>query len=223
MNLLAAGEALGTFCLADGDVLEDLLLLILRGLRSHLGGGVERVADLDFGNTGYGALDELVKDGFVDEGARGAGADFALVEGEEGKAFEGLVEEVIVVVHDVGHEDVGGLATELEGLGDDGFGRILHDEAAGGGLSGEGDLGDARVAGEGLADFAAGAGDHVDHACGNDVRDERDEDEEAERGVGGRLDDGAVAGSDGGGDLPRSHQQREIPGDDLADDAHGLL
>jgi hypothetical protein len=223
VSLLAAGEALGTFCLADGDVLEDLLLLVLGGLWAHLGGGVERVADLDFGNARYGTFDELVEDGLVHEGARGAGADLALVEREERKAFDGLVEEVIVLIHDVGHEDVGGLAAEFEGLGDDGLGCVLHDEAAGGGFSGEGDFGDAWVAGEGFADFAAGAGDYVDDACGHDVADERHEGHEAKRCVRGWLDDGAVARGDGWRDLPCGHQQGEVPGDDLADDTHGLF
>jgi len=223
VKLLAAGEALCAFCFTDGDVLEDLLLLILRGLWAHLRGWVERVANLDLGDTRYGAFDELVEDGLVHEGTRGAGADLALVEGEEGKAFDGLVEEVIILVHDVGHEDVGGFSTQLQGLRNDGLGCVLHDEAAGRCFSGEGDLGDAGVAGECFADFAAGAGHNVDHACGHDVGDERDEGQEAEGCVRGRLDDGAVACSDCRGDLPCGHQQGEVPGDDLADYAHGLF
>ena len=223
VDLLAAGEALCAFGFADLDVLEDLLLLILGGLWAHLCGGVERVANLDLRDASYSTFDELVEDGLVHEGTRGAGADLALVEGEECKAFEGLVEEVIVLVHDVGHEDVGGFSTQLQGLRNDGLGRVLHDEAAGRRLSGKGDLGDAGVAGECLADLAAGAGDDVDDASRNDVGNQRNEGEQAERGVRRRLDDGAIACGDCRGDLPCGHQQGEVPGDDLADDAHGLL
>jgi len=223
VKLLAAGQAFCAFRFTDCDVLEDLLLLILRGLWAHLGGWVERIANLDLGYTSYSAFDELIEDGLVHEGARGARADLALVEGEESKAFDGLVEEVIVLVHDVGHEDVGGLAAKLQGLGDDGLGGVLHDEAAGRRFSSEGDLGDAGVAGECFADFAAGAGDHIDHACGHDVGDEADKGQEAKRGVRRRLDDGAVACGDCRGDLPCGHQQGEVPGNDLANDAHGLF
>ena len=73
--------------------------------------------------------------------------------------------------------------------------------------------------GAGLAE----AGDDVDDA----VRDAGFEGElaDAQRGerrlLGGLEDDGAAAG-EGGRQLPAGHHDREVPGDDLADDADGL-
>ena len=43
------------------------------------------------------------------------------------------------------------------------------------------------------------------------------------RGLLRRLDHDAVAGCERGGDLPRSHQEREVPRNDLADHAQRLL
>ena len=47
----AAGQAFGAFLLADVDVLEDLFKLALGALRAHLGGGIERIANLDRGDA----------------------------------------------------------------------------------------------------------------------------------------------------------------------------
>ena len=102
--------------------------------------------------------------GVLNEGARGTGADLALIEGEHGEAFEGLVEEGVVGLGDVFEEDVGGFAAEFEGDRDEVLRGVLHDEAAGGGLAGEGDLVDAVRGGEGLACFEAEAVDDVEDA-----------------------------------------------------------
>ncbi len=40
-----------------------------------------------------------------------------------------------------------------------------------------------------------------------------------DRGVAGRLSNDGITGRQGRGDLPCQHQQREIPGHDLTDDA----
>ncbi len=44
-----------------------------------------------------------------------------------------------------------------------------------------------------------------------------------DRGEGGRLDDRAVAGGEGRADLPRRHDQREVPRDHAGGDAVGLV
>ena len=98
-------------------------------------------------------------------------------------------------------------------------GDRLGDRPADPGGAGEGDLVDVRVLDERLAG-RAGAGDDVDDArrqvglladLGEQQRGER-------RGLGRLQDDGVAAGQRRG-DLPRQHQQREVPGDDLAGDA----
>ena len=59
--------------------------------------GFERVALDDGGDALQGPLHELVVDRLLHQGAAGAGADLALVEGEHDEALDGLVEEVVVL------------------------------------------------------------------------------------------------------------------------------
>jgi hypothetical protein len=66
----------------------------------------------------------------------------------------------------------------------------------------------------------ARAGDDV-HDAGGQVGLLQDlgEDQRAERRGLGRLQHDGVAGGEGGRDLPRQHEQREVPRDDLRGDA----
>ncbi len=105
---------------------------------------------------------------------------------------EGLVEVVIVLVHHVFEEDVGGFAAELEGDGDEVFGGVLHDESPGVGFAGERDFCDAFAAGEGLAGLDSEPVDDVDDAGGKDVGDDFHEDEDAGGGLLGGFDDDGV-------------------------------
>ncbi len=68
------------------------------------------------------------------------------------------------------------------------------------------------------------AGDDVQDAVG-DARLERQlaEAQRAQRRLLGRLEDDRAAGGQRRADLPGGHQQREVPRDDLADDADRLL
>jgi len=99
----------------------------------------------------------------------------------------------------------------------------LHDQAAGGGLAGEGDLGDALVLSERLASFHAEAVDHVEHAWRQHIADNVHQHHDAHRRLLGRLQHHAVAGRQRRGNLPRRHQDREVPRDDLADHAERLV
>jgi ParB family chromosome partitioning protein len=69
---------------------------------------------LDLADPLERAVHELVVDLGIDQRAAGAGADFALIEGEHGKAFETLVEIIVVLVHHIGEEDVRRLAAEFQ-------------------------------------------------------------------------------------------------------------
>ena len=118
------------------------------------------------------AFQELVEDGFLNQSARRAGADLALVKSEQSEAFQSLIEELVVCVHHVREEDVRGFAAQLQGLRNDRFRGVLHDEPAGCGFASEADFRNARVGGQGFADFATGSGDHVDYAGGHQIRDQ---------------------------------------------------
>ena len=126
-------EQLGALLLAQVDVAEDLVHLLLRDLRALLGGRVERVADLALLGLLGQALDELLVDLLLDEQPAAGRAALAAVEvdGVEG-AGDGLLHV------GVGEDDVRALAAQLE------RGPL---ERVGGGLLD--DLGRIDVAGEG--------------------------------------------------------------------------
>ena len=73
-----------------------------------------------------------------------------------------------------------------------------------------------------LAGLAAGTGDDVEDACGNDILHQSGQFQHAEGGFAGRLDNCAAAAGQHGGQLPGSHQEGEVPGNNLAYDTDGL-
>ena len=171
-----------------------------------------------------GALHELVVDRLLHQRAARAGADLALVEREHREALERLVEELVVRRRITSAKKMfGDLPPSSKRHRDDVLGGVLHDQAAGRGLAGEGDLGDALALGERLAGFEAEAVDDVEHAGRQDVGDQFGEHEDAERRLLGGLEHHAVAGGERRRELPGRHQQREVPGNDLADDAERLM
>ena len=168
-------------------------------------------------------LHEAIVDFFVNQRARRAGADLALVEGEHREAFERLVEKIIVLRGDILEEDVGRLAAEFQRHRNDIFRRILHDEAARRRLAGEGDLGDPLALRQRLAGLDAEAIDDIEDAGRQKIADHVHEDHDAHRRLLGRLQHDAIAGGERGRELPDRHQEREIPRDDLRDDAERLV
>ena len=124
--------------------------------------------------------------------------------------LDGLVQRGVV------EHDVGGLASELQG---EPLSRTRHhpaDDLADLGGTGEGDLVDARVRDEGRAGLSGPRHD-VDHAGRKvDLLDDLRQQQGGERRGLGRLEDGRVAAGESGGQLPRRHQQGEVPRDDLA-------
>ena len=74
----------------------------------------------------------------------------------------------------------------------------------------------------GTGGFAV-SGDDVDDAVGESgFRDELTETERGERCLLGGLEDDGASGSERGTEFPDGHEQREIPGDDLANYADGF-
>ncbi len=100
---------------------------------------------------------------------------------------------------------------------------VLHDQAAGRRLAGERDLGDALVLSQRLAGFDAEAVDDVQHAGRQQVADQSSQNHDAHRRLLGGLQHDAVAGGERRSELPHRHQHREVPGNDLADDAERLM
>jgi hypothetical protein len=101
--------------------------------------------------------------------------------------------------------------------------RILHDQPAGRGLAGEGDLGDARLLTPAACRPRAEAVDDVEHARRQQVAISSISTRIEDRRLLGGLQHHAVAGRQRRGQLPRRHQDREVPGDDLPDHAERLV
>ncbi len=107
IGLGAADQHISAFLLAKIKVGQDLSKLLLRSLGTNHSIGIQRIALLDRLDASQAAFHEFVVDGFLDQGARGAGAYFALVEREQHQAFNGLVEEAVVSRHHVFEKDIG--------------------------------------------------------------------------------------------------------------------
>src|SRR5271165_126668 len=145
---LAADQDFGAFLLADVDVGENLLQLLGRSLSANHHCGIERVALNNRIDALQRALHEAVVDRLLDERAARTGADLALVEREHDKAFDRLVEEVVVLGAHVLEKDIGRLAAELERDWNQVLRGVLHDEPARRRLAGERDLGNTVARGE---------------------------------------------------------------------------
>ena len=154
----------------------------------------------------------------VDEQARAGVAGLAAVVVDRlVGALDGLLEVR------VGEDDVGRLAAELERHALERAARLRADLAPDGSGAGEGDLVDARMVHERRAGLAV-ARDHVEHALRQTgLERQLAEPQCGERCLLGRLQHDRAARRERRAGLPRRHQEREVPGDDLAGHAHRLL
>ncbi|MCY1540810.1 hypothetical protein D9M68_764690 [compost metagenome] len=96
---ITAGQHFCPFFLTQFDVGSNLVFLYLGGLCTHHYGWVQRVAHFN----GFYALDYSGNKGFINiflyEQARRAGTDLALVQSKQYSAFNGFIEEFIVMIH----------------------------------------------------------------------------------------------------------------------------
>ena len=209
-----------TSLLAVLDVVHDALKLELGDLRALEGIGGEGVTEFVLGGTLLEASDELVVDVLLDQQARAGAAALAVVE-EDTKVGprDGVVNVGVI------EDDVGRLATQLEGdLLEVALGRSLEDDAANASGTGEGDLVNVHVAGDGSTGNTAQTGDDVDHTRGEaSLLDQLAHVETGERGLLSGLDDNGVTGGNGGSNLPRPHEDGEVPRDDLTAHTNGFM
>lgn len=203
----------GTLILADLDVFHDAVELQLADLRTLEGLLVEGVADVVGIGTGLEGLDELVVYALldVDTGTGAAGLAVVVVDTKV-DPVDGLLDVGVV------EDDVGGLATKLQGnLLQVGGGGSLHDLSADNGGAGEGNLVNVHVGGDGSTSNLAETRDQVeDTGRETSLLDVLSEDEGRERSLLGSLHDDGVTSGQGRANLPGNHHQGEVPGDDLA-------
>ena len=158
--------------------------------------------------------DQRLQDRLLDEQPRPGAAHVALVEVDAvDDALDRLIEGAVV------EDDVGGLAAQLERVRDAAAGELALDRLPDLGRAGEGDLVDPGVPHE-LRARRPVARDDV-HGARRELglATHVGEDERGERGRLGRLQDDGVAAGERRRHLPRQHEQREVPRDDLAGDA----
>ncbi len=126
---------------------------------THLGGVVQRVADLDVLDGCLERGQEPIDRGALDQDARARAAVLSgVAEDGERRGGSRLVEV------GVGEDDVGRLASQLQRYTLDGLRRELADPPPDLGRSGEGDLRDVWMLHQAFADHAARADDHVQHS-----------------------------------------------------------
>ena len=99
----------------------------------------------------------------------------------------------------------------------------MHDQPARRGLARERDLCDARIGCERFSSLGAKSVDDVENTGGQKIANKVHQHHEAHGRLLGWLHDDAVAGRDRGGNLPGRHEDREVPRDDLSDDAEWLV
>ena len=102
-------------------------------------------------------------------------------------------------------------------------GRRLHDQLADFGRSGERNLVHVGMRGESSARRFAVSGDNVHHAFGESgFLDQFAQPQRGERGLFCGFQNHGATGGQRRSELPCGHQQREVPGNDLPNDADRL-
>ena len=195
-------------------VLLDLLEL-RRGIdRADVGVLVDRIADDQRLHPVLELCDHFLGDRFLHQQPRARAADVALVE-------EDAVDDALdrLVERGVREDDVGRLAAELERVALRRAGEPALDQPADLGRAGERDLVDVGVLDERGAGFTRAGDDVHDARRQPDVADQLGELERGERRRLRGLQHHRVAAGERRRDLPRRHQQRKVPRDDLAGNA----
>ena len=216
---LAAEHDLGAFTARALDERVHALAVGLGDQRAHLRLGVQRVAHLDLAGLLGERDDELVVEPLLDEDPRARLAALAgRVVDRPDRARDRRVEV------GVREDDVRALAAELQRQPLDRLRAEPHDLAAGLRGARERDLVDAGVPDEVGAGRRAVAGDDVDRPGGEpDLGRELREPKRRRRCLRVGLEDDGAAGRERRRELPRGHQQRVVPRNDLAGDADRLL
>lgn len=202
-GVIANSELVAILARVVEELLDFLVLhLVLDGAEQGAGFGV---ADGDgLGEVDH-LLEELLVDALVDVDALGGDADLARV--LEG-AHDDLGSDLLDV--DVGQDDGGVVATELEGDALQGAGAGGHDLLAGGDGAGEGNLGDAWVGSHHGAELVIATDDLDDTGLEDGLGDL----DSLEGGVGSEragLDNDGVTSQKSGDDLAHGKDEGEVP------------
>ena len=186
--------------------------------RADVHGLVQRIAHPERLHPDLQLFHQPVRDAFLRKDPGSGAAHLSLVEPDRvHHAFDHGI-EIRVIVHEKRR-----LAAQLERQLLSASGCHFPDDPSDLRRTGKRDLVHVRLLDE-RGSRAAVPGDHVEHAGRKtDSGGEFGEGERRERCELGGLEDDGVPGGEGGRDLPREHQQREIPRDDLPHDPDRYL
>lgn len=180
----------------------------------------EWVTNLNLLVLGQEHLLELVVDASLDVDSRTGAASLSVVEVDTKASPRDGVFQVGIV-----KDDVGGLATELQGsLLQVGRSSSLENVSADQGGTGEGDLVNVHVSTDGRSSDGAKSRDDVDDTIGETrVLEEFGELQGRQRSLLGSLEDDGVTSGNSRSDLPSHHEEGEVPRDDLTTDTNGFV
>ena len=216
---LAAALKLRAFLLAGLDVIQNAFHLAPGNLRAHLGGLVERIANLQLLGARDQLANEAVVDIFMHQQAGGRAADLAFV-GED--APEGRLERGIDIA--VGEDDVRRLAAQFQAEPlQVGFAGGLQQPPGRANAACEADLIDVHVQRQRFAGGLTVAGDDVEDAIGQaGLLAILGQLQRGERGPFRRLQHHGAAASQRRRHFPCGDLERIIPRHDAAHHAHRL-
>lgn len=209
---LTTGLNGGTLLLSGLNVAHDTIILKLADLGALEGLLVERVADLVLSSALLEGGQELVVDALLDEDTGTSAAALAVVVvNTEVDPVDGILDVGVI------ENDVGGLATKLEGnLLEVGGGSGLHDGSANDSGASKGDLVNVHVGGEGGAGSLAESRDQVENTSGEaSLLNKLSENKSRQRSLLSSLHNDTVTSGQSRSNLPCQHQKREVPGDNL--------
>src|SRR5216683_4740879 len=215
---LAAGRHLGALLLANVEITLDSIELLARNQRSDRALLIEGIAHGDALAEICQLTHHLVVLVALHENPRARAAYLTRIEEHaHHRGGHGLIEV------GVRENDIRRLAAEFQRNLLEVSGGGLEDDLADLRRTGEGDLVDFGMLGDRTAGARSEAGDDVEDTLGQPgFHDQLTEAKGRQRSLLGRLEDDRVAAGERGPKLPRGHQQREIPRDDLPADSNRL-
>ncbi len=194
------------------------LELNFRHQRPHLGRGVESGPEADLPGRIADTLEHLIVALLLHEQARSGAATLAMVEEDGTRDARDRQVQIRIFEHDVGR-----LAAELQRDFLEVVGGCLDDQLAHFRRPGEGHLVDARMRSQRCAACFPKAGDHIEHARRQTrLQAQLGEAQRRQRRLFRGLQYDGTSCREHWPELPGRHQQREVPRDDLRDDADRL-
>src|SRR2546426_6588823 len=214
----SAADGYFRFFLAEFEVGADAVVLLSADQRTHFCFAIEGSTQLDALGFFRHGVDEFRINFLLDEDAAASGANFSLVdEDSEKRAVNGGFPIRAV------EENVGRLAAKLERDALESVRSALDDDFSDGGAAREGDFVHTGMCDKRSARGFAKPVDNIDDP-GRQAQlfKPAGDFHHGERRLLGRLEDAGATGGDGGSELPGSHHQRIVPGNDLSGDAYRL-